>query len=70
LFGLIVVHGDEQEFLAKDEVKEADGAVEQRGFDYLGPGDGENIADEHVLEMLGLAGALLIRRMAMAEATA
>src|SRR5216684_8251306 len=58
LLGLIVVHGDEQEFLAEEEVKEADTAVEQSGLDHLGPGDGENIPYEHVLEMLGLAGGL------------
>src|SRR5467141_4655000 len=58
LLGLVVVHGDEQEFLAENEVKEADSTVEQRGFDHLGPGDGENIADKHVLEMLGFAGGL------------
>src|SRR6266851_4295266 len=56
LLGLIVVHGDEQEFLAEEEVKEADTAVQQSGLDHLGPGDGENVADEHVLEMLGFAG--------------
>src|ERR1700704_2307641 len=33
LFGPVMIHGDEQEFLAEDEVKEADGAVEQRGLD-------------------------------------
>ena len=53
-----MIHGDEQEFLAKEEVKEADPAVEQRGFDHLGLGDGKNIADEHVREMLGLPGSL------------
>src|SRR5216684_30547 len=58
LLGLIVVHGDEQEFLAEEEVKEPDTAVEQSGLDHLGPGDGENIPYEHVLEMLGLAGGL------------
>src|SRR5260370_2137134 len=58
LLGLVVVHGDEQEFFAEDEVKEADNAVEHSGLDHLGPGDGENIADKHVLEMLGLAGGL------------
>src|SRR6266851_7833709 len=56
LLGLVVVHGDEQEFLAEEEVKEADSAVEQSGLDHLGPGNGENVADEHVLEMLGFAG--------------
>src|SRR5216684_1281709 len=56
LLGLVVVHGDEQEFFAEEEVKEADAAVEQSGLDHLGPGDGENVADEHVFEMLGLAG--------------
>src|SRR6266852_6663207 len=58
LLGLVVVHGDEQEFLAEEEVKEADAAVEQSGFDHLRPGDGENIPYEHVLEMLGFAGGL------------
>ena len=51
-----MVHGDEQEFLAEYEVKQAHTAVEQCGFDHLGPGDGENISDQHILEMLGLPG--------------
>src|SRR5258708_25524953 len=39
-------------------MKDADDAVEDGGIATFGPGNRENIADEHVLEVLGLAGGL------------
>jgi hypothetical protein len=58
LFGLCVIHGDGQEFLAEDVVEDTDGAVEDGGFFHFSPGDGEDVADEHVLQVLGLTGRL------------
>src|SRR5438093_1148789 len=56
LFRLTVVHRDGQKLLAKDKVKDADGAIKKSRLANFGPGDGEDVANEHVLEVLGLAG--------------
>src|SRR6266436_8732165 len=37
-------------------MKDADNAVEDGGFANFWPGNGEDVADEHVLEVLGFAG--------------
>src|SRR6266851_1577849 len=58
LLSFCVIHGDGQEFFAEDIVEDADGAVENGGFFHFGPGDGEDIADEHVFQVLGLTGSL------------
>ena len=56
LFGFVMVHGNGQKFLAKDKVEDADGAVEKSRLANFGPGDRQDVAYEHVLEVLGLAG--------------
>jgi len=39
-------------------VKDSDGAVEKCRLFHFSPGDGEDITDEHVFQMLGFAGSL------------
>ena len=58
LLGHFRVGGDEQELAAEDVMKQADGSVEHGGLDDFRARDGEDIADEHVLEVLGFAGGL------------
>src|SRR5260370_12674842 len=53
-FGFFVVHGNEQKLLAEDVVENSHQRVENGGLAHFRPGDGENIADEHVFEVLGL----------------
>src|SRR5258708_4230671 len=43
-------------FLAKNKMKDGDGSVEQSRLANFGPGNREDVADEHVLEVLGFAG--------------
>ena len=50
-----MVHGNEQEFFAEDVVEDADERVEDGGLADFGPGDREDVADEHVFEVLGFA---------------
>ena len=55
------VHGDREKLLAEDVVEQADGAVQERGLPDFGPRHGEDVADEHVLEVLALGGRLAHR---------
>jgi len=57
-FRFIVVHGNEQEFFAEDEMEEADGGVKDGRLNHFRTGDGKNISDEHVLKVFGFAGGL------------
>src|SRR5207247_1785734 len=41
---------------AKEKVEDPDSAVDKRRLANFWPGDSQDIADEHVLEVLGLAG--------------
>src|SRR5262249_29466575 len=52
-FGFFMVHGNEQKLFAEDVVESADGSVKKCGFLHVGPGDSEDVADEHVFEVLG-----------------
>src|SRR6266542_2402780 len=56
--GLRLVHRDQQEPPAEDVVEEADERVEGRRLEDLLPGDGEDVSDEHILQVLGLLRGL------------
>ena len=47
---------DQQKLVAENVVEEADSAVEDRGLDDFVPGHGEDVPDQHVFQVLGLAG--------------
>ena len=47
--------------MPEDVMKQPDGAVERGGLRHLGPRDGEDVADEHVLEVLALRRRLAHR---------
>ena len=43
---------------AENVVEQADDAVEDGGLDHVVPGDRQDVAHQHVLQVLGLAGGL------------
>src|SRR2546428_717994 len=51
-----MVHRNGQKFFAKEKVEDAYGSVKKSRLANFGPGDGQDVADEHVFEVLGLAG--------------
>src|SRR5262249_16798972 len=55
-FGFLMIHGDGEEFFAKNKVEQPDGAVKRGGLYHLVPGDRKNVAHQHLLQMLGLFG--------------
>ena len=58
----IVVHRDGEELLAEDIVEDADRGVQGRGLANLGPRDRNDVAHQHVLQVLGFRGGLAHRK--------
>jgi hypothetical protein len=56
--GLRLVHRDQQEAVAEDVVEGADQRVEDGRLRQLRPGHREDVADQHLLQVLGLLGGL------------
>src|SRR5215469_12657886 len=56
--GLGGVGRNQEKFVPENVMEDADGTVEQGSFPDLSPGNGQDVADQHVLEVLGLAGGL------------
>lgn len=50
-----MVHRNQKEIFAEDEMKQADGGVEQRGFRNFRTRYSEDVADEHVFQVFGFA---------------
>ena len=61
-FRLHRVHGDGQELPAEDVVEQADGAVQGGRLAHLEPGDGQDVAHQHLLQVLGLLGRFAHRQ--------
>ena len=59
---VVVAHRDGEELPPEDEVEEADHPVERRRLPDFLPRDGENVAHEHVLEVLAFRGRLAHRQ--------
>src|ERR1700682_3239999 len=57
-FRFFVVHGNKQKLLAEDVVKNSHQRVENGGLAHFRPGHGQNVADQHVFEVLGFASGL------------
>src|SRR5579864_1241211 len=56
--GLGGVGRNQEKFVPENVMEEADGTVEQGSFPDFSPGNGQDVADQHVLEVLGFAGSL------------
>ncbi len=56
------IHRDRQKLVAKHVVEDSDCAVQKRGLPDFGPRHREDVADQHVLQVLALRGRLAHRQ--------